>query len=213
MQLWELLGLARAGGRYAVLGLTVEAVQVALNRAQQFWCKAVELQQVIDESLKNFKAFFRWVYVEILRLSDETVTAELSRVSQQDITFIAEFLRRLEPGAGTEAAAGSRNLERVGQYLGEEDLLQPPDTNNKQVLEFQSIFNRCNEYFRSFWHQLLMDCPELATEPGIIPAGDTTSLTTAHANLVRDVQAVFSGLAREVTDQSQASFFVECVDT
>ena len=38
------------------------------------------MQQVIDESMKNFKAFFRWVYVEILRLSEETVAGDLSKV-------------------------------------------------------------------------------------------------------------------------------------
>ena len=38
------------------------------------------IRQVIDESMKNFKAFFRWVYVEILRLSEETVSGDLSKV-------------------------------------------------------------------------------------------------------------------------------------
>ena len=48
-----------------VVGVTEDVVERALYRS-----KGVELQQVIDESMKNLKVFFRWVYVEILRLSD-----------------------------------------------------------------------------------------------------------------------------------------------
>ena len=48
-----------------VVGVTEDVVERASYRS-----KGVELQQVIDESMKNLKVFFRWVYVEILRLSD-----------------------------------------------------------------------------------------------------------------------------------------------
>jgi anaphase-promoting complex subunit 4 len=80
--LGEMAGLARAGGRYPVLGVTEAVVEAALQQAQVFWSKGVELQQVIDESMKNFKAFFRWVYVEILRLTEEPVSGDLSKVSR-----------------------------------------------------------------------------------------------------------------------------------
>ena len=33
----------------------------------------------------NWQAFFRWLYVEILRLSDEEINEELSQVSQNDV--------------------------------------------------------------------------------------------------------------------------------
>ena len=46
------------------------------------------IRQVIDESMKNFKAFFRWVYVEILRLSEETVSGDLSKVRQTRTVWI-----------------------------------------------------------------------------------------------------------------------------
>ena len=83
--LGEMVGLARAGDKYPVLGVTETVVEKALYQAQAFWAKGVELQQVIDESMKNFKAFFRWVYVEILKLSEETVSGDLSKVSRQDM--------------------------------------------------------------------------------------------------------------------------------
>ena len=45
--------------RFSVLSVTDTAVKEALYAARSFWAKGVELQQVIDESMKNFKAFFR----------------------------------------------------------------------------------------------------------------------------------------------------------
>ena len=88
--------------------------------------------------MKNFKAFFRWVYVEILRLSDETVSGDLSKVgllpprllgscsclldslapapaqvSQQDITFIAEFLKRFQPVESRGGSVSHLYLEKV----------------------------------------------------------------------------------------------------
>ena len=74
--------------------------------------QGIELQQVIDESMKSFKAFFRWLYVEILRLSDEEINEELSQVSQNDVRYIADFLdnfSRHEDGANPK----HKNLEKV----------------------------------------------------------------------------------------------------
>jgi len=141
--LGEMVGLARAGDKYPVLGVTETVVEKALYQAQAFWAKGVELQQVIDESMKNFKAFFRWVYVEILKLSEETVSGDLSKVSQQDITFIAEFLKRFQPVESTGGSVSHLYLEKVGQYLEDASLVQPPD-------------NSANP-----WHQLLEKHPEI----------------------------------------------------
>ena len=74
--------------------------------------------------MKCFKAFFRWLYVEILRLSDETVSEELSKASQQDVEFISEFLNSFSRAADNDSYT---YLERVGQYLKNENLAQPVD--------------------------------------------------------------------------------------
>jgi len=187
--LGELLGLAKAGHRFSVLGVTEAVVERALYRAQAFWSKGVELQQVIDESMKNFKAFFRWVYVEILRLSEETVSGDLSKVSQQDITFIAEFLQRFQP-LSDDHGVSHVYLEKVGQYLGEEELVQPPD-------------NTANP-----WHKLLESCPDLAEVPFIIPVNTKTSLVTEHSLLSGAVTQIFSSMGLDLTNQSQ---LVTCI--
>jgi len=46
--------------------------------------------------MKNFKAFFRWLYTEIVRRGGGEIPEELKRTTQQDIMFIAEFIRRFE---------------------------------------------------------------------------------------------------------------------
>ena len=89
----EIVGLIRASEKYPILGITEDRISETQGKAVSFWNKGIELQQVIDESMKNFKAFFRWLYVEILKLSDETIPEELSKVSQRDIRFIADFLQ------------------------------------------------------------------------------------------------------------------------
>ena len=167
-----MVGLARAGDKYPVLGVTETVVEKALYQAQAFWAKGVELQQVIDESMKNFKAFFRWVYVEILKLSEETVSGDLSKVSQQDITFIAEFLKRFQPVESTGGSVSHLYLEKVGQYLEDAPLVQPPD-------------NSANP-----WHQLLEKHPEIQEVPFIIPVNTGTSLVQEHAKLEAAVSQV-----------------------
>lgn len=58
----DLRGLIEAAGREKfalMMGLTQDKVVDAQQKAAMFWMKGIELQQVIDESMKSFKAFFR----------------------------------------------------------------------------------------------------------------------------------------------------------
>lgn len=73
----EMIGQVKASDKYGmILGVTTENIINAQQKAASFWNKGIELQQVIDDSMKSFKAFFRWLYVEILRLSDEDVSGK-----------------------------------------------------------------------------------------------------------------------------------------
>ena len=103
--------------------VSVASVTKAQQNASILWAKAVELQQVIDESMKCFKAFFKWLYVEILRLSEENVSEELSKTTQQDVQFIADFLSSLS--SVSSSVDSYSYLEKVGQYLKREKLPQP----------------------------------------------------------------------------------------
>ncbi|XP_033633134.1 anaphase-promoting complex subunit 4-like [Asterias rubens] len=140
----ELKGMSLWYDKYGVIGLSPPAIQDAIGAVGSFMLKASELLQVLDTSLKNFKAFFRWLYVVMMRLSEEPVPNALNKVRQRDINFIADFLAEnfAEDIGGShqlEKQSGF-TLERVGQYLKREDL-QFPLTSSVNVESWQSCIS------------------------------------------------------------------------
>ncbi|KAI5643594.1 anaphase-promoting complex, cyclosome, subunit 4 domain-containing protein [Phthorimaea operculella] len=131
----ELRGLTRIPDRYKILGLEEATVTEAIRACCAFLNKCLELQQVIDTSMRNYKAFFRWLFVVIVRLLDEQTPSEIVKITQQDLTHIAEFLYnfdnvQVETTEGTEKPV-KFNLERLGQYLQDQDLsILPEDEDN-----------------------------------------------------------------------------------
>ncbi|XP_019060694.1 anaphase-promoting complex subunit 4 isoform X3 [Fukomys damarensis] len=130
----ELKGMASWKQKYQPLGLDAAGIEDAITAVGSFILKANELLQVIDSSMKNFKAFFRWLYVAMLRMTEDHVLPELNKVAyrsgagaahpqmtQKDITFVAEFL-----------------TEHFNEYLKDEDddLVSPPNTEGNQWYDF-----------------------------------------------------------------------------
>jgi len=76
------------------------------------------------------------------------------------------------------------HLEKVGQYLGEADLLQLPDRSN------------------NLWCKLVQSNPELANTPFIIPVDSKTSLVKEHELLLNAVNSLFSSVARDLTKET-----------
>ncbi|KAK1128459.1 hypothetical protein K0M31_002920 [Melipona bicolor] len=173
-QLAEMRGMVRLGGPYELLGLTDESIITnALHASEAFLAKSSEIQQVIDHSMRDYKAFFRWLYVAILRLSDERIPSEVSRVSQQELTFIAEFLRgfdKTEPGVGGRKGV---NLEKLGQYLRRENL---------QI---------CLTPEGSEWATMLDENHCLRDHPLIVKQDLNYSLLQSHAKLITAIHNVF----------------------
>ena len=170
----EMKGHIQASDKYeAVLKISVESVIEAQQNAAVLWAKAVELQQVIDESKKCFKAFFKWLYVEILRLSEENISEELSKTSQQDIQFIADFLASFSSVSSPDSYS---YLEKVGQYLKNDELSQPIDRSKNP------------------WYQFLKENPDVANIPEIIQVDEKASLVQAYQRLEDSIKAVFSTL-------------------
>lgn len=53
-------GMVRFGGEYEALGLKDEnSISDALGAAQSFLAKSSEVQQVIEQSVRDYKAFIR----------------------------------------------------------------------------------------------------------------------------------------------------------
>ncbi|XP_077157616.1 anaphase-promoting complex subunit 4 [Paroedura picta] len=136
----ELKGMASWKQKYESLGLDVTGIEEAITAVGSFILKANELLQVIDSSMKNFKAFFRWLYVAMLRMSEDHVPPELNKMTQKDITFVADFLtEHFNEAPELYSRKGKYfNVERVGQYLKDEDddLVSPPNTEGNQWFNF-----------------------------------------------------------------------------
>ena len=133
----ELWGLSRCPHYFQILGLNESFVNEAFISTGSFLIKATEVQQVIDNSLKIYKAFFRWLYTIILRLSDDRVSSDMSKISQQDLLGIAEFLYNFEgQDSNTSIYKPKFNLERLGQYLLDKNLEILPDDDNELWTKF-----------------------------------------------------------------------------
>lgn len=93
-----------------------------------FLIKSHELQQTIDKSMRDYKIFFRWLYIAISRLIEDSVPEDAGSITQQEVNYLAEFLFNLENyrNETVHETSGETeikfNLERVGQYLSLKDL-------------------------------------------------------------------------------------------
>ncbi|KAF7690107.1 anaphase-promoting complex subunit 4 [Silurus meridionalis] len=136
----EVKGMALWKQKFQPLGLDPAAIEHAITAVGSFTLKASELLQVIDKSMKNFKAFFRWLYVAMLRMSEDHVPAELNKMTQKDLAFVADFLS--EHFSANEELFDRKgkyfNVERVGQYLKDEDedLVSPPNMEGNHWVTF-----------------------------------------------------------------------------
>ncbi|KAM9435905.1 anaphase-promoting complex subunit 4 isoform 2-T2 [Clarias gariepinus] len=136
----EVKGMALWKQKFQPLGLDPAAIEDAITAVGSFTLKASELLQVIDKSMKNFKAFFRWLYVAMLRMSEDHVPAELNKMTQKDLAFVADFLS--EHFSANEELFDRKgkyfNVERVGQYLKDEDedLVSPPNIDGNHWVTF-----------------------------------------------------------------------------
>lgn len=124
-----------------VLGLEEKLVTEAIKASCAFLNKCLELQQVIDVSMRNYKAFFRWLFVVIVRLLDEQTSSEIVKITQQELTHIAEFLYnfdnvQVENSENTPEKPVKFNLERLGQYLQDQDLTILPDDDDNPWHKF-----------------------------------------------------------------------------
>lgn len=199
----ELRGMARRADRYHTLGLQEETVAKSLIAAGAFLVKSAEVQQVIDNSMKNYRVFFRWLFVVILRLTDERVPAEITKMTQQELAFIADFLHSFD-GIGEKQEDDSTpsgscrkprfNLERLGQYLVDQDLIIPPDVDNNP------------------WAKSLEENKFLASHPSIIPHFRNMSLVQQHSHLKKAIADVFIQPEASIGGLFTVSNIIKCLD-
>lgn len=115
-----------------MIGIDEGDVTEAIRACCAFLNKCLELQQVIDTSMRNYKAFFRWLFVVIVRLLGEQTPSEIVKITQQELGHIAEFLYnfdnvQVESSESLPDKPVKFNLERLGQYLEDQELTILPD--------------------------------------------------------------------------------------
>ncbi|XP_033126468.1 anaphase-promoting complex subunit 4-like isoform X3 [Anneissia japonica] len=164
--LTELKGMSLWYDKYGVLGLSPASVQDAIIALGSFMLKANELLQVIDSSLTSFKAFFRWLYVIMMRLANETVPPAISKMNQKNVNFVADFLtENFTDNPENEGKTSGFTLERVGQYLKKEDLQLVTDVS------------------RNDWYSFIQSSPIMQESPLLYPHQPTKSLIQLHEQL------------------------------
>ncbi|CAH1388695.1 unnamed protein product [Nezara viridula] len=170
----ELKGMARYTERFQVLGVDEPMVTKSFSEVGSFLVKANEVLLVIDESMKKYKALFKWLYDVILRISDDRMPdMQVPGINEQDTRFIADYLYNLE-GYNAKSSKKHCFLDHLGQYINDEELTHTlsPELN--------------------LWEVFLKDNPCIAANQAIIPRHDKLSLTQQHNKLKQVLKDAFS---------------------
>lgn len=193
----------------------------ASRNAGAFLIKSLELQQAIEQSTRDYKIFWGWLYGVIIRFLETSVPDEAKAVSQQDITYLAEFLSTFDQDARGErkihieqlafryqftnsfhsrtAATGTTkrtfNLERVGQYLKNENL-------SKYLVHDTS----------TEWSRLLEENECLKSSDIIYPHHKELSLVQEHNLLKESLAELFSKPEKYISEQFKLKMCVDIVN-
>lgn len=142
-----------------------------------FLSKAGEMQQIINDSMINYKAFFRWLYMAIMHLMDERVAPEILKMTQQDLVCITDFLQQFDSITTKNDVDGDKQtgfvMERLGQYLSENDLTMPLRSDKNE------------------WNCFLMEKKCIKEHPAIIRHDKNNSLVQQYNVLVKSIKDIF----------------------
>lgn len=187
----ELRGMARLTECFKLLGVDETVVAKSFTEAGAFLVKANEVILVIDESVKKYKALFKWLYEVILRLSDERIPdLNLFGASEQDIAFIADYLYNLEGNTGTDRKKHCY-LDHLGQYLADQDLSNPiPSTKNP-------------------WENFMKMNPCIMNNPSIIQRYENLSLVQQYKRLRQILSDTFKPPQKVIRERISLSSVVD----
>ncbi|CAK1551791.1 unnamed protein product [Leptosia nina] len=199
----QLRGLARIPDRYKVLGLDEHKVTAAIRGCFAFLNKCLELQQVIDVSMRNYKAFFRWLFVVIVRLLDEQTPSEIVKITQQELTHIADFLYNFdnvheENNDSTSEKPIKFNLERLGQYLQDQELTIFPDDEENP------------------WNKIVTENACLSKENDTIFSIDEFkkySLIQQQKHMTHHIEEVFNIHHKDIAQNISVFYNIKCYDS
>lgn len=67
-----------------------------MQNAGALLIKSLEVEQAIQQSTRDYKIFWGWLYGVIIRLMGESVPDDVAAVTQQDIMYLADFLKTFD---------------------------------------------------------------------------------------------------------------------
>ncbi|KAK3739003.1 hypothetical protein QZH41_001569 [Actinostola sp. cb2023] len=188
--LTEMKGMAKWYDYYGILGLSDESVQRVTKAVGSVMLKTRELVDVIETSLKSFKAFLQWLYSVILRLSDEPIPGYIKQSSQEDVVLVASFLQNQL----MVNEHGRFSLERVGQYFQDESL------------------SACSSYGNTPWTRFVANSALLQNSPLILQHNHNASLVTLAKTLQEDMEHSFKKLADTIGNSFQCKSSIHLAD-
>uniref|UniRef100_A0A8W7PTX4 Anaphase-promoting complex subunit 4 n=1 Tax=Anopheles coluzzii TaxID=1518534 RepID=A0A8W7PTX4_ANOCL len=208
-------GMLRNRFYYGTLMRDTASASESLRSCGALLIKAHELQQTIDASKRDFKIFFRWLYVVIVRVMDETLQENHPTITQREIHYLAQFLSNFdtvaqsvadqqEEGRGMIESRRKFNLERVGQYLEDKPLVHPMANDGeenewKRLLAQNECLRQCGAIFPHHEQMSLLQqqkllkqqIEQLFGQPEKVVGADykQKNLLTIHAPAGTDVRA------------------------
>lgn len=145
----NLLSLSRCIDQYGRLGLDSELLTAAVRVSEGVLLKGGEMVVVIEESVRNFNAFYKWLYPTKMNMNGE---ATVVKMTQQEIDCVAQFLKE-----NFDTSKSRVKLERLGQYLRNEDLSMPMTQAGGIEKVLQTASASFNNNTKSFLPQLSRD--------------------------------------------------------
>lgn len=171
------------------------ATNAALKNTGSFLIKSLELQQIIDKSMRDFKIFFRWLYITISRLMDDSVPEDAGTISQQEANYLAQFLYNFEQNRvefrkeETDEREIKFNLERIGQYLTNKDLMIPAEDDPTNA-----------------WSELLFENECLEANRFVYTHRKNTSLIQEQKSMESSINSIFQRLEKSIGSKYQLQF-------
>lgn len=156
------------------------------------------MQQIINDSMINYKAFFRWLYMAIMHLMDERVAPEILKMTQQDLVCITDFLQQFDSITTKNYVDGDKQtgfvMERLGQYLSDNDLTMPLRSD------------------KSEWNCFLMDNKCIRGHPFIINHNKDNSLVQQYNVLVKSVKDIFEKPTILISEAFKLNNVFKCLE-
>ena len=91
-----LRAICQWNSEFGAIGLDGDCVQQALRAVGSFHMKTIEMQQVIDHSIRNVRCFFKWLYSMIIRVHSDSFMPpqqDSCRISRRELEFVADFIQ------------------------------------------------------------------------------------------------------------------------